>query len=64
MDEPNIKKRKLNELSIDIPLFLYCQVCNNPVYDYKCCVGNYIYCSYNCYSVLYLRNINNKMQFE
>ena len=62
------KKRKLREtpqgqatrnLSIDTNFYLYCDICNEVVINYKYCIGYYIYCSLECYSILVLRIMNN-----
>ena len=53
------KKRKYNEISkhnlnikkID---YLPCDICNRNVYHYRLCTSPYVYCSYDCFSILVL----------
>jgi len=62
MEELPTKKRKL---SLSLPklkpiLYLNCKICNEKVYQFKPCQNNWIYCSYDCLSVLMLNNMNNQ----
>ena len=56
-------KRKFSEISKESSLTIYkpitlpCDICNAPV-NYELCCGNCIYCSLDCYEVIYLSNIN------
>ena len=45
---------KLKIMPID---YLPCEICNNPVYNYKT-LNDCIVCSYDCYSIMYLRRSN------
>lgn len=58
MEHLQCKKRKL---SVYIPEYLPCMVCKERVNDYKMCKFDFIYCSYNCFSVLYLAFLNNNL---
>lgn len=44
-----------NKISRLIPVnILKCDVCNNDVIDFQQCIGTKIYCSYDCYAILWL----------
>ena len=47
-----------NKLKIHKPRWLPCDVCGQRIYDYEKCISPYIYCSYNCLSILILSNKN------
>ena len=51
-------KRKLSEISITVPSFLKCEICNLPVYNYELCTQPYTYCSMDCLEVLILSQKN------
>ena len=53
------KRQATRNLSIDTNFYLYCDICNDIVINYKYCIGYYIYCSLECYSILVLRIMNN-----
>ena len=59
MEEPPTKKRKFSLLRLQPILFLLCDVCREKVYNYKIC-QRWVYCSYDCLSVLMLNSINNQ----
>ena len=40
-------------------LYLLCDVCREKVYNYGIC-QKYIYCSYGCFSILMLNDMNNQ----
>ena len=50
--EKELKKRKI--LYIQTVLFLPCDVCQNPVYDYSLCISPHVYCSVECFEILVL----------
>ena len=58
MDELNTKKRK-RSLSIDKIYSLPCEICNTDVINYRMCTGQYVYCSNDCFGIIYLRMLNN-----
>ena len=59
MQPPNKKRKRSIEITRLQPIpFLYCEVCNRKCYDYRTCQNNCIYCSYNCFTVLMLRKLN------
>ena len=65
----NKKKRKFSDiiscfhgtaknLKIQPIDYLLCTICNKRIYDYRLHNKDYICCSYDCYSILYLKNKN------
>ena len=48
------KKRKLNITQLQPIPYLLCNVCKDKVYNYMECCNQWIYCGYDCYSVLML----------
>ena len=46
-------KRKLNITHLQPIPFMLCEICKIPVYNYRDC-QTWIYCGYDCYSVLML----------
>ena len=51
--EPVNKKRKLTLPHLQLIPFMLCEICKIPVYNYRDC-HTWIYCGYDCYSVLML----------
>ena len=58
-DLETAKKRKRSSLTIKDVNSLKCDICNKDVHEYKRCTGQYIYCSIDCLSIIYLRYLNN-----
>ena len=62
MENPKKRKRSNIKKYIPSPLkkieYLKCDICHCKVYEYKQCQNNWIYCSYDCLSVLFLNYIN------
>ena len=69
--EINNKKRKFSDivscfhgtkehikLKIQPIDYLLCTICNKRIYDYRLHNKDYVCCSYDCYSILYLQNKN------
>ena len=62
----NIEKIYLYDLDkISLPrlkpiLYLNCEICSTKVYQFKSCQNNWMYCSYDCFSILMLNSINNQ----
>ena len=65
----NNKKRKYNdivtelngtaeEIHIKVPDYLNCDVCKKRIYNYRELQHDYMVCSYDCYSILYLSRQN------
>ena len=42
------------ELKVSKPSYLNCEVCSQRVYNYEECNTPFTYCSYDCYSILFL----------
>ena len=53
----NTKKRKRN-LSLSEVHYIPCEICNDPVYEYKQCIGYHIYWCLECLEVIMLRILN------
>ena len=51
------KKRKISLPRLQPILYLLCDICGEKVYNYGSC-QRWIYCSYDCLSVLLLNTIN------
>jgi hypothetical protein len=51
--ERKSKKRKLNDL--EKVIYLPCDICKNNVYDYETCISPHIYCSNDCFEIIYLQ---------
>jgi hypothetical protein len=49
-DEDN-KRPKLSLLPI---VSLPCEICNTPVYEYRSCISPYVYCSLDCFEIIFL----------
>ena len=49
-----------NELNLCIkPIeYLPCDICKNPVCNYKKCISPHVYCSLSCLEVIYIRLLN------
>ena len=58
LENLNTKKRKRN-LTLHEIHYIQCEICHDPVYNYKQCVGYHIYCSLDCLGIIYLRSLNN-----
>ena len=63
-EQPPNKKRKITLDKISLPrlnqmLYLVCYVCREKVYNYGIC-QKYVYCSYDCFSILMLADMNNQ----
>ena len=52
------KKRK-RSLSIDKIYSLKCEICGTDVINYEMCSGHHVYCSNDCFGIIYLRMLNN-----
>ena len=59
-DQPPNKRRKISLPRLKPILCLFCDICNEKVYNYKTCQNNCGYCSNDCSSVLMLNNMNNQ----
>ena len=59
-EQPPYKKRKISLPRLKQILFLICDIRGEKVYNYKTCQHNCVYCSYDCLSVLMLKNMNNQ----
>ena len=57
--ESNPKKRKLNMIQLQPIPFMLCEICKDKVYNYGEC-QTWIYCGYDCLSVLLLQYDNEK----
>ena len=58
MEELPTKKRKISLPRLQTIPYLLCDVCREKVYNYGIC-QKYIYCSYDCFSILVLNDIIN-----
>ena len=45
---------KYEQLTIAPIKWLPCNICNRRVYHYRECTSQYVYCSYDCFSILML----------
>ena len=52
--EPAKKKKNINMSHLQQIHYLLCNVCKIPVHNYKECCNQWIYCGYDCWSVLML----------
>ena len=52
---------QINKLTIYKPKFLKCEVCGKRIYNYEKCISPYVYCSYDCLSILVLADKNSYM---
>ena len=59
-EQPPYKKRKITLPRLNPILYLICDICGEKVYNYKTCQTSWIYCRYDCFSVLMLNNMNNQ----
>ena len=55
---------EINQLKINKPHFLLCEICNNKVFNYELCSSPYIYCSNDCLEVLILSHKNSYMDCD
>ena len=58
-EQPPYKKRKISLPRLKQILYLKCDICGEKVYNYKIC-QRWVYCSYDCFSILMLTNMNNQ----
>ena len=57
-DDEKITKKPKN-LYIENVLFLRCDVCSLPVYNYRECISPHVYCSLSCFECLFLSYFGN-----
>ena len=62
-------KRKYSEISkptltVYKPCTLPCDICSIPTANYELCTGNCVYCSLDCYEVIYLSKINDYLDIK
>ena len=49
----------MKTLHIQPIIYLPCDICKNPVYDYIYCIKPFVYCSCDCFDILYLQYFSN-----
>ena len=54
----NCKSEYKRTLTIKKTDTLPCEICNDPVKNYRECISPYVYCSYDCLSIIILSNKN------
>ena len=58
LSELNVQIEPAKKLQVQCPNYFICEVCSSPVTNYELCNGNFIYCSEDCYTILYLAKQN------
>ena len=43
---------------------LPCEICHDPVKNYRECISPYVYCSYDCLSIIILSNKNDYLDTD
>ena len=54
-DKHEKEPKKAKTLRIENVLFLPCDICQNPVYDYSLCISPHVYCSVECFEIIVLK---------
>ena len=57
-------KTEYKKLRIQKISSLPCDICKNPVKNFNMCIYPYVYCSYDCLSILILSNKNDYLDAD